>query len=106
MTDETPNPSAHADLSVGCGAAAARTRAAWPVHPAPRWGHFGSDSEKSLLGSEPKFSVMGGKKKRCNSRKCANRNLRKSMEVHFFEVHPFFSQFSGLRKQSWNTVVF
>ena len=55
-----------------------------PVNPVAR-GTFPvltlRHTEKSLLGSELKFSVVGGKKKRGNSRKCATRNLRNSFKL-------------------------
>ena len=51
-----------------------------PVNPVARGAHSGSHTEKSLLGSELKFSVMGGKKKRGNSGKVCNSVLAELCE--------------------------
>ena len=55
-----------------------------PVNPVARGHISGTHTEKSLLGSELKFSVVGGKKKRGNSRKCATRNLRNCNQLNFY----------------------
>ena len=48
--------------------------------PPPNFFIFSTDTEKSLLGSELKFSVMGGKKKFDNSGKVCNSELAELAE--------------------------
>jgi hypothetical protein len=52
-----------------------------PLLPGAKAGTFGSDSEKSLLEPELKFGFIQVKKKSCNSRIHATRNLRNSTVV-------------------------
>ena len=49
-----------------------------PLLPGAKAGTFGSDSEKSLLEPELTFGFIQVKKKSCNSRIHATRNLRNS----------------------------
>ncbi len=84
MTSEAPNnknPSAHADLSVGCGAGAARTWALRRCSPGAR-GALSVVTMKNLSWGQNYKLVLYGSKKRRNSRISSTRNLRKLENRH------------------------